>query len=280
MKSMNDRGRKLDIKVLIKQIVYGAVIGVANIIPGVSGGTMAVILNVYDKLIQSISNLKKDFIGSMKFLIPIGIGAGIGILLFAKLIEFTLANFNVATNLVFIGLIVGSIPMIYNKVQEEKVQIVPVLTFVVCLGIMIYMGVANPDDSAAQIITSLTVGSFIKLFAASFIAAGAMIIPGISGSFVLLLLGIYTSVLTAISNLNIMVLIPVALGCAVGILVCAKIIDKLFQHFPQETYSGILGLMVGSIFVIFPSFTFNVELCVGVVLAIVAAVTAIGFSKK
>ncbi|MFI3171868.1 MAG: DUF368 domain-containing protein [Eubacteriales bacterium] len=264
----------------IKHIIYGAIIGIANIIPGVSGGTMAVILNVYDKLIKSVSNWRKDFVNSMKFLIPIGLGAGIGILLFSKIIEYCLANFSVATNLVFIGLIVGSIPMILRKTREQKMGISEVLSLLVCLALMLYMGFANPDDSANQVITTLSVASFLKIFAVSFISAGAMIIPGVSGSFVMLLLGMYTTVLTAISNLNIMILIPVCLGCGVGILVCAKIIDVLFTKFPQQTYSGILGLMIGSLFVIFPAFTLNIEFVIGAILAVVFAIVAYMFSKN
>ncbi len=263
----------------IRLIIYGAIIGIANIIPGVSGGTMAVVLDVYDKLIQSISNFRTDFKNSLKFLIPIGIGGAAGILLFSKIIEYCLENFSVATNLVFVGLIIGSIPMILGKVQEKKVQAGEIIAFVVCLAIMIYMGVANPNETN-EVITTLTVGSFIKIFLVSVISAGTMIIPGISGSFVMLLLGIYTTVLTAVSDLNIMILIPVAMGCGVGILLFAKIIDILFAKFPQQTYSGILGLMIGSLFIIFPGFTMNAEFIVGIVLAVGAAVVAYMFSKK
>ena len=263
----------------IKLIIYGAIIGVANIIPGVSGGTMAVILNVYDKLIQSVSNFRKDIKKSLAFLIPIGLGAGIGILIFAKIIEYCLAHFSAATNLVFVGLIIGSIPMIFEKTTGGKLKLGGILTFLVCLACMIYMGVVQPEESNV-VITTLTISSFIRIFLASFVAAGAMIIPGISGSFVLLLLGIYTTVLTAISDLNILILIPVGLGCGVGILVCAKIIDLLFAKFPQQTYSGILGLMVGSIFVIFPAFTLNLEFIIGCVLAGCSAYTAYVFAKK
>ncbi len=268
----------------IKLIIYGAIIGIANIIPGVSGGTMAVILGVYDKLIQCISNLRKDFVNSMKFLIPIGIGGGIGILLFAKIIEYSLENFGIATNLVFVGLIVGSIPMISNKVLKEKEEkgklgVGTVIVCLICLAIMIYMGVTSPEESST-IMSTPTVVNCLKLFLGSVIAAGAMIIPGISGSFIMLLLGIYTSILAAVSDLNIIMLIPVALGCGVGVLLCAKIMDIMFVKYPHQTYSGILGLMIGSVFVIFPSYQLNLEFVVGIILAIGAGVVAYLFAKK
>lgn len=263
----------------LKLMIYGAIIGVANIIPGVSGGTMAVILNIYDKLIQSISNLRRDFVNSMKFLIPIGIGGGAGILAFSKLIEFSLERFSIATNLVFVGLIIGSIPMMYGQVKQTKVEPISILVGILTLAAMVYMGVANPDDSSGHVITVLSFGSFMNLFLTSIIAAGAMIIPGVSGSFILLLLGTYTTILTAVSNLNVLVLVPVGLGCIVGVLGCAKILDKLFSYFPQQTYAGILGLMIGSITVIAPLTGFGLEYIVGIILATVASVVAYIFSK-
>lgn len=262
-----------------KLMIYGAIIGVANIIPGVSGGTMAVILNVYDKLIQSISNLRTDFINSIKFLIPVGIGGGVGILAFSKLIEFCLETFATATNLVFVGLIIGSIPMMLGKVKESKIETISIAIGVITLAAMVYMGVANPDENSGQVITVLTLGSFIHLFLTSIIAAGAMIIPGVSGSFILLLLGTYTTILTAVSNLNILIIIPVGLGCITGVLVCAKLLDKLFANYPQQTYAGILGLMIGSITVIAPMSGFGMEYVIGGVLAIGSGLLAWSFSK-
>ncbi|MFI3228067.1 MAG: DUF368 domain-containing protein [Clostridia bacterium] len=263
----------------MRTFFYGMIIGVANIIPGVSGGTMAVILNIYDKIISSISNLRTDFKNSLKFLIPLGLGSGIGILLFAKIIDFCLENFASATSLVFLGLILGSIPMINKKASEYNKTTSGYLCMAVAIIILGFMHFSNIDDSST-LITTLSAGSFAKLFFASFIAAGAMIIPGISGSFILLLLGIYSSILTAISNFNILILIPVGLGCGVGILVCAKIIDILFKKYPQQTYMGILGLMIGSMIIIVPQFTASFEFLIGCILCVVSAKIARDFSNK
>lgn len=169
--------------------------------------------------------------------------------------------------------------MILKKTMEDEMSKSSRVVFALAVLLMVYMGIASPDDSTVNVIESLTLSSGLRLFLCSVIAAGAMIIPGISGSFILLLLGIYTSILTAVSNLNIIVLIPVALGCMVGVLLFAKVIDKLFENFKQETYCGILGLMVGSIFIIFPGFFFGLEFIIGVLLAAVAGVMAYQFSK-
>ena len=264
----------------LKHILYGMIIGVANIIPGVSGGTMAVILNVYDEIIEGVSNITKDIKKSITFLLPIGIGAGIGIILFSKIIEYCLATIPSITNMAFVGLIIGSIPMIGKKMANRRMKPSIVISFLLTLGIMIAMMIMKPDDSGVTLITSLTVSNFLILFGASAVAAAAMIIPGISGSFIMLILGTYTSVLTAISSFNIPVLIPVALGCAVGILLCAKIIEKLFKSFPTQTYAGILGFMIGSVFIILPPMSWNTDMMIGVLVGIGAAVGAYSFSKK
>ena len=113
----------------ILYIIFGVIIGVANIIPGVSGGTMAVVLNIYDKLIDSVSNFRKDFKKSIMFLLPIGIGAVLGIVAFSKLIEFLLTNYPLATNFFFIGLILGSIPMIFKRATEDRFRLSSLVPF-------------------------------------------------------------------------------------------------------------------------------------------------------
>ncbi|MFI3114655.1 MAG: DUF368 domain-containing protein [Clostridia bacterium] len=263
----------------MKNLLYGMIIGIANIIPGVSGGTMAVILNVYDKIISSVSNLKSDFKNSVKFLAPIGIGAVFGIVLFAKIVTFFLNTFETATMLAFSGLIFGSIPMIKNKALESKKSVSGYISFAIALIIMLVMSFSSVSESTT-VITSLTVETFIVLFFASVISAGSMIIPGISGSFVMLLLGIYSSILSAVSTLNIPVLIPVGLGCLVGILAFIRLIDFLFKKYHNETYMAILGLMMGSIVTIIPSFIFNLEYFVGLILCVIFAKVSFAFSKK
>lgn len=258
-------------------ILFGALIGIANIIPGVSGGTMAVILGVYDKIISAVSNLKSDLKNSLKILIPIGVGALAGIIGFAKIIEILLENFPLATNLVFVGLILGSFKMIIEKSTPKGHNLSGFLALFAGVGIMLLIQSANVVENS--VITQLDISSFIKLFLASIISAGAMIVPGLSGSFLLLLFGVYTTILTAVSSLNIMILIPVGLGCLVGILGFAKIIDKLFKICEGQTYMGILGLMIGSIGAIMPKPSIDIEFLLGVILAILVAIATSKLGK-
>lgn len=232
----------------LKNAIYGMIIGVANIIPGVSGGTMAVILNIYDRLIFGISTFRKDWRKSIGFLIQIAVGAAVGILIFSHVIKLLLATYPMQLNWFFIGLIIGSIPLIFKKTRASKGQFIPKATaFVVTLALMIYFAMLNKDAASADIETVLTFSLAIRLFVNCIIAAAAMILPGVSGSLVLVILGSYFTVLTAIADMNIILLIPVALGCAIGIVGGSKAIAFAMHRWEGITFSGILGLVIGSI---------------------------------
>ncbi|WP_296628717.1 DUF368 domain-containing protein, partial [uncultured Negativibacillus sp.] len=181
----------------LSRLLKGLIVGVANIIPGVSGGTMAVVIGIYDKLIGAVSDLRKDFKNSVIYLFPIGVGALLGIVLFSHLIEFLLRDFTMPTNIFFLGLILGSIPMIFKRATQKRFEKVSILPFLVCFAVMMLMTFfQNVSDEGSALITTLTAGTAIRLVLSATVAAACMIMPGISGSMVMVLLGVYTSVLT------------------------------------------------------------------------------------
>ena len=241
----------------IRNIIAGIIIGVANIIPGVSGGTMAVVLGVYDRLIDSISLNLKKLKQNWLFLLTILGGAGVGILLFAKLLTYLFENYNVPTQFFFIGLIVGSIPLVWKKTIEHKeFQTINLIPFIVTFGAMLAMSIIKEGENTIE--TELSPMLFVVLILNSAFAAISMIIPGISGSFILKALGQYETVLAAIDRLDIIILIPVGIGVIIGIIGGAKLISILLKKFHQGVYAAILGLVIGSVFVIYPmDFRFN-----------------------
>lgn len=242
---------------MLSIMLKGIIIGIANIIPGVSGGTMAVVFNIYQPLVQSLDDLTKNWRKSVVFLVPLGIGGGIGILLFSKLIKYLLAYHTEPTNFFFIGLILGTCPLIWRKATREKIRPSSYLPLVIAFGIVIISDRWLMPDSGSSLITALSPANFALLFFSGIIGASAMIIPGVSGSFVLLLLGVYHSVLTAIADFNIPVLIPVACGILIGIIATSKLINYLLYRYTQKTYFAITGFMVASIFSIYPGFSFG-----------------------
>lgn len=236
---------------MIKNMISGMIIGVANIIPGVSGGTMAVVLGIYDKLIDSVSNLFHNFKKNLLFLIPVALGAGAGIILFSALIKYLLGNFPIETNFFFLGLILGGIPMIYKRAVSHSFRLTYLIPFFAAVALMLLFTFYFADINTEMVVRTLSVGVCVWLVLTSAIAAACMILPGISGSMILMILGAYTTILTAISELNLLILIPAAGGIAIGLLGGARIIDICLKRVPGATYFVILGLIVTSIVPVF-----------------------------
>lgn len=236
-------------------ILKGMLIGVANIIPGVSGGTVAVILGLYEKITEAIGNFflvgMKEKIKYIKFLFVLGIGAVLGVLCFAKIIEFSITNYPKSTLLFFTILIIPSIPYIVRG--ENKKDFKNILFFIlgtifmgIFLMINIYYGVKEENIlTTNQIINS---SYLIKLFICGGVSAGAMIIPGISGSMLLLLLGEYYNILGFINHFEILPLCIFAIGIGVGLIIISKIINIFLTHYRSYTLFFIAGIMVISIF--------------------------------
>ena len=171
---------------MIKLILQGIAVGVANIIPGVSGGTMMVAMGLYDKLIHSITHLKSEFKESMKLLIPIFIGVGIALVALARLIEFLLLHYPLPTNFAFCGLIAGSLPFIFTKVKGAGINAPRALSFLVFFAVVVGLAlIGNASGSDANV--SFSIVNIIKLFMVGVIAAATMVVPGVSGSMMLMI---------------------------------------------------------------------------------------------
>jgi len=239
---------------LIKLTAIGFVLGITSVIPGFSVATMAVVFNVYDRLINVIvPNVKKVFAAWM-FWLPLIIGGFAGILFSSKVFTVLFENYYISTYWFFIGVIIGSIPLIYSRVREPS-SLFPSVPSVICcilaIGIMLCVAILKPQEGTA-VYTEPTLLLFVFLFLAGILGATAMIIPGISGAFVLLVIGMYRTVLQAVSDFNIILIIPVVLGAVVGLLISAAFVRFLLIKAPRKTYGAVLGLVTGSVFVLYP----------------------------
>lgn len=263
----------------------GILVGIANLIPGVSGGTMAVSVGIYDKLISCIGNFfknfKKTFKENMLFLIPIGLGSVFGIIAFSKLLKFLLEHYEMQTCFTFIGLILGSIPFIFNNANKKGFRKKFLISFLISFAFGSALSILEILGITGNEITNFSTDplTLIIIILYGFIAAISMVIPGISGSFILLLLGVYSAVLGAVSSLNFLVLIPFAIGVILGIIISTKLLDYLLKHFYGYTYYAILGFIFGSIPSIFPGFTFNLSGLFSIILLIVGFISTFIISK-
>lgn len=231
----------------LKNVLSGAVIGIAEIIPGVSGGTLAVLMGIYDELIQAISHFRKDVKQNLKLLIPLLLGMGASLIAFSHVIKFLLANYPMAVNFLFLGLILGIIPMLFKRSTEGGFKIKNAAPFLVTFAIMIVLAIVSASSTEeVTIVRDLTAGMFFKFMAVGFLAAVCLILPGISGSMIMVIFGIYDSVINAVTEFNVLLLLPVGLGILLGLLFGSKGIDYCLRKFPQATYFAILGLVAGS----------------------------------
>lgn len=344
-------------------ILYGAVFGIANIIPGVSGGTMLVTFGCYDKVCGALALDIKEIKRNWKFLIFFALGAAFGLVGFSNVITLLFDNFPTETYMFFIGLILGSIPLIIrNATVKEKFKPICAVPFIIALALVIGLSVAEKfsDDPAPVTVTEnqgggytvsfqncsnqqidnwwlefegeepdalLVDGSNVELtykesffgkllgkppktiispkddtelkewtriefkmytsdkdfvleakysyqvtlvfiltiVLASFAAAVAMIIPGVSGSFIMVLLGTYATVVGAVKDFNFVILIPAAVGILFGLVLGAKLIRALLKKHRLMVFSAILGLCAGSLYAILPEgFGLNADTAIGI----------------
>ncbi|RIN30907.1 DUF368 domain-containing protein [Staphylococcus succinus] len=238
----------------------GFAMGTSDLVPGVSGGTIALLLGIYNDFIRSISGIfSKRFWESLKFLIPIALGMLIAIGSLSKLINFLLNTHPIPTLLFFVGLILGIIPYLL-KTSRFKQTFTAKHYMLVVLGMIIIVVITllnNGNKHAGETLTFST-SLFIKYFIAGVCASSAMLLPGISGSFMLLVFGAYGTIMYAISeflsfNFNaIPILLTVGLGIIAGFLLSSKAIQYLLNYHSSLTYALIIGFVVGSLYAVFP----------------------------
>lgn len=231
----------------------GLWIGGTMTVPGVSGGSMAMILGIYDRLISAIASFRKDIKKNTFFLLKFAAGAVIGIVLFSKFVLEPLLNlFPMPVSYFFLGAVAGGVPMIYKTAGVKKFSaaaiIYPVIGIILVLLIsLLPEGLFTPHDG-------FSVGEFFLQMFGGAIIAFALILPGISVSQMLLMLGLYTELIAAINTANILPFIPLAIGILLGTVLCAKFMEKAMQKFPQQTYLIVFGFLLGSLPKLFPGF--------------------------
>ena len=244
---------------MLRMVLKGMVIGIANIIPGVSGGTMAVSMGIYDKIIHAATHIVSEFKKSMRILIPIILGAAIGVVALARIIEMMFARAPFQTNLLFIGLIVGGLPAMARKVKGKSIRGGHILAFLFFFCMVVGLALLGEEEGAAADL-SFSLWNVLKLVGVGVVASATMVIPGVSGSMMLMLMGYYNPVLSEINNFidNLIhfnmpgilegckVLVPFGIGVVIGIFAIAKIIEVIFDRFPEYAYWAIIGLIVAS----------------------------------
>ena len=231
-------------------IIKGIFIGAGAIVPGVSSGVLCVIFGIYEKLLDSVLNFFKDIRHNIKFLFPIALGVGIGVLLFSNILNYLLYEFPIQTKSIFIGLIIGTIPSLIKEVNEKekfKSQNVAYLLIALAIGIITVV-----LENRMSIVSNIDSMNIMYLVMCGAIMSIGIVVPGVSSTIILMLLGVYSVYLQSVANLYLPVLIPLGIGLILGSIIVMKLTKKLLENYYAKTFYSIIGFTIGSIFVLLP----------------------------
>jgi putative membrane protein len=291
----------MNIKHNIRIFLIGVAMGVANIIPGVSGGTIAVVFGIYEELMEALGNFLTDKAKRrqyIKFLTILFIGALISIVSLARALSWSFENYQLPTIYFFLGLIIGSIPVVIRSHSDMKPSFFRILAFSIGLLAVIILALLqhqSGEGAAGADLISIGMSDYLYFTFSGAVAASAMIIPGVSGSFILILLGVYWTVLSALSGLTsilvnsgfnaemitkMSILGSLLIGIVFGILIFSKIMSWALKNYPSLTMYLILGLIVGSIYQIFPGFEISSNGLLALVTLIIGTVISLKFGVE
>lgn len=268
--------------------LIGILIGTAMIIPGVSGSVIAVIFGVYDKSITALTNLFKNFKKNIIYLFVLGSGILTGAVWFSNVMMFLYEKCEIVTKLSFVGLILGGVPYLIKEIKSKDNQkinfLALLLTFL--LSVLFWYISQNVLKINFNVESSSYLVKFLLLFLSGIIYSIGKIIPGVSGSFLLIIIGMYEFVLSLISNPIHMVVrnfnkvVPFLLGFILGIIILLKLVNNLLEKKFSLTYSIIIGFVLGSVWALVPKFNFSKEYVIGIIIMIFSFTLSYKLSKK
>ncbi len=227
---------------VIIDFLKGIVVGVGGIAPGLSGSVMLIILGLYEKTINAIGTFFKNFKKNILFLVPLFMGFGVGVLLFSKIVDFMLENYEFHTRYLFLGLVVGTIPLFYKEVKKNgfSKKFYSVIIISALLGFLLFLSNNNlfPVVENPNLIQSVLLGVAV---------AGSSIIPGVDSAVILSALGLYELYVGSLADFNLSILIPAAFGLGGGALIISYVMNNLIKKFYTVTFSIIFGLFLSII---------------------------------
>lgn len=234
------------------------VIGASIIVPGLSGGTMALVLGIYDQLIMEINGfLSKNWRNHLGFLIPLGLGMVASVFLLAGLLDWLFLYYPKQTSFAFQGLVLGVVPYLFVK-SNAKVNFKQLHYGLLMMGLLLTASMIFVQDTNITVISDPDFLTYLQLFFAGVVGSIALILPGLSGSLVLIVLGAYHTILNAVNTRDFLILAVVSLGMGTGIVLTSRLIKYCLLNYQHATYAVVIGLVIGSGIVIFPGWPVGV----------------------
>lgn len=263
----------------IKNFIKGMIIGISILVPGVSGGTMAIILGIYEDLIHALSSFFENWKKHSILLLEIVLGGLLSIKLFSYYMEKLLIKQPYLMHFLFMGIIIGGTPSLYRKYIDSGKKRSSDYLFLL-LGLILVLSLSFISVTSTPTIISLTFRDLLFIYLIGIIIALALVLPGISGSLLLMTVGMYSTTINAINTLNIIFLIPLVLGIVTGILTGSRVIERLIRSYPGRTYMLIIGFVIGSIMPIFPGMPKGSQLFTSLIAFIAGFLIIINWSSK
>ncbi|MDD2377602.1 MAG: DUF368 domain-containing protein [Bacilli bacterium] len=244
----------------VQHFIKGMVIGSTMMVPGVSGGTMALILGIYDELIHSISSFFKDVKKNITFLGVVCFGALIGLVSISFIVDYGLNNFEFPVKFLFLGIVLGGMPVLFKEANTDKKHWTDYIFAIIGILIILLFSVFNSETSLIDLSNLGGIIQVVTLFVTGIIIAVALILPGISTSFLLLTLGLYEPLLVAVKTFDIGFLIPILLGVAFGVITTTKVLENFLNKKPRQTYLLIIGFVLASTLEVFPGIPIGLDI--------------------
>ena len=259
--------------VFIKKILIGLVLGITWITPGLSAGVITAAAGLYEPIVHAIVNFPKEYQKSIRFLFPLGLGVGFGILLFSRVMQELLLVAKYPVLYLFLGLVAGSIPALFKEANQNGFRLAFLGAALFTFGFVMLTGQLIPGFSRTGGGTELNV--FTALLCGAILAFGS-IIPGISSSLVLMYLGLYEQLLAALAGFNLRILALMGVGFGLFALLMLKLVDFLFRQYRGFAYYGVLGVLFGSMVLIFPGIRQDMALVIDSMLFLSGAALSFG----
>lgn len=226
----------------MRNFLKGIIVGIGGIAPGLSGSVLLVILGLYEKAVAAIGTLFKDFKNNVKFLLPLVLGFGVGVIIFSKIVDFLLVNYEMYTRYAFLGLVLGTIPLFYKEVKkngfDKKYYAIIIVALIIGFSFFHFNANLFPTITDPNLLQSVFLGIAV---------AGSSIVPGVDSAVILSSLGLYELYVGSIADFNLSILIPAGVGLVIGVLVISFIMNKLIKRFYTVTFSVIFGLFLSII---------------------------------
>lgn len=261
------------------EVFKGIALGAGAILPGISSGVLCVIFGIYETLVSSVLHFFQDIKRNTLFLLPICIGILIGVLLFGNLLQYLFQNYPMQTQFSFIGLIVGSLPILFKKANSKKgFRLHYVFYLLLCFGLGILL--IFLEEKLSYTSSFSVTPSFLFLVLCGFFMSIGVVVPGVSSSVILMILGIYETYLNAVSTLQFNILIPMGIGLVLGGFLFLILIQFLLEHYYSETFYAIIGFVLGSVLILYPGFVFSYTGLMSIICFLICFYIAFSFEKK